>query len=216
MKKIIFFLAGLLLISPFVFSQDTKQENKSEEVIHHHFFYGNPLGIFQNRFRLSLENDLKNHNSFMVMGNLILSKGNGESKSGGGGELHYRINMSKHPDKANPFVFFYFAPYMEYQYLQLTSENHYYQTMYDIYKVPTYYDRFINSVSGGLLMGVRLTNRSNRLAFNLYAGGGMKYSTNKFSNINGNSYYEDWDNTFIDPGYTGIVPKAGFQMGFSF
>ena len=216
MKKIILIAVTAGLFSTPVFSQETKQENKNEEIIQHHFFYGNPLGIFQNKFRLSFENDLKSHNSFMVMGNLILSKGNGQSQSGGGGELHYRINMSKHPDRASPYCFFYFAPYMEYQYLQTTGGNNYYSNYPTYYSAVVYCDQFINSVSGGLLMGIRLTNRSNRLAFNLYAGGGMKYSQTVLSNGGSYSYNEDLNGSFIDPGYTGVVPKGGFQMGFSF
>lgn len=65
----------------------------------------------------------------------------------------------------------------------------------------------INEVAGGVLLGVQIAF-ANRLFVDFYTGGGIKRSFGRNEN-----------NTFVDvttPGYNGVIPKIGFQIGIGF
>ncbi len=210
-------IAVCLLASGSCFAQDKAED----EIIHSNFIYGSPFGIFVNRFTLSMEHNLPSHNSFMVTGSLSLSDNLEKSERGGGGEFQYRVNMSKHPDRSSKYSFFYFAPYMQYRYMDVidgqygniyfANNNGTYASHYSYYNE----QRIIHSVSGGLLLGIRLTNKSNRLSFDLFAGGGMKYSDVSYKNHQ-ETYSYARNYSMFDAGYTGVVPRGGFQVGVSF
>ncbi len=66
-------------------------------------------------------------------------------------------------------------------------------------------EEIFGHVSGGVLAGLRLIYYD-RFFVDLYAGGGLQYA---YRNGNG-------DNQVFSPGYTGVTPHGGFQIGFSF
>ena len=72
----------------------------------------------------------------------------------------------------------------------------------------TNYDYDIKQVEGGVLIGIQLIF-SEKLSLDLFAGGGLRISD--FDN-------KPLDLDFYSPerGYTGIVPKIGFEVGVSF
>ena len=70
----------------------------------------------------------------------------------------------------------------------------------------TNYD--VKQVEGGVLMGIQLIF-SEKLSLDLFAGGGLRNSECDQKPI-------DLDFYSFDKGYTGIVPKIGFDIGVSF
>ena len=72
----------------------------------------------------------------------------------------------------------------------------------------TNYDYDVKQVEGGVLMGIQLIF-SEKLSLDLFAGGGLRNSDFDHKPI-------DLDFYSPDRGYTGIVPKIGFEVGVSF
>lgn len=188
------------------FSQE-KQDERSGE--HKHFIYGSPLGIVTSTFNVTYERQLSNSNSIAIMGGATLSNTFDIDKKGGNGEIQYRVNLSKKLDRISKNNFFYFAPYLLQKYIQITTKDYNYYYNDNNYGKKT--TNTIVSYSGGMLLGIRLTNSSNRLAFNAFAGGGMKYSE-----ISGTDSGRNYNNGIWDIGFTGVVPRVGFQVGISF
>lgn len=65
----------------------------------------------------------------------------------------------------------------------------------------------VNEFSGGVLLGVQMAF-GNVLFLDVFTGGGIKRSTGS----NGNQQFR----TLFTPGYNGVVPKAGLQLGIGF
>ncbi len=156
---------------------------------------------------LGYEKKLNNHNTFVFLGGFTLSKEKDLiSDIGASGEIQYRVNLLYNKEAISIVsksysTFAYFAPYFTYRYEELTEEN--YSEPFSNNNITT----FINSYFGGAGFGFRISGIENRFTMNLFLGGGLKYSL-----VEGLDKYTD----FMRAGYTGISPKAGFQMGIAF
>lgn len=187
-----------------LFTQSFSQTN--EVIERQNRFYIAPIDLFFNTIQLGYERQLKNHNSIAAFGGFTLSKENNEvSDIGGTAELQYRINLLYNKEALSLVsrrysTFAFFAPYFSYRYEEITDIGYYGSRSGDT-------TSFIDSYFGGFGFGCRFTGLENRFCLNIFLGGGLKYSF-----VNGLDKYTE----FIKPGYTGIAPKLGFDMGIAF
>jgi hypothetical protein len=204
-KKIFlsFFIFFIFISSSF--SQERKAENNKKN-----YFYIAPFDFFFNTLKLGYERKMKNYNSFFLAGGFKLSeKETLINRIGGNVEIQYRINLFYNKETVNDIsilknysLFSYFAPYFQYRYEEI-SDNFYKNSYKSDYTTTT----IVNSYFGGAGLGLRFTGIENRFSFNLFAGGGLKYSE-----LIGEKKYTD----FFDVGYTGFAPKLDFQIGVAF
>lgn len=181
------------MASTFVFSQDVLVK-----ISPFHFLDGTVYATY--------ERALNNNNSFALSGGYRLSD-NGD-EYGWMGEIQLRkyifkpaINSSSESSLAGVYAGLYAnGKYFVEQY----EKYYYYNNIYS----STNHDYDIKQVEGGVLMGIQLIF-SEKLSLDLFAGGGLRNS--QFDN-------KPLDIDFYSPdrGYTGIVPKIGFDIGVSF
>jgi hypothetical protein len=141
------------------------------------------------------------------MGGFKLSKKDAIiNKLGGNGEFQYRITLLYNKEAISTIIrehssFAYFATFAQYRYEEIT----------DVIDSETSEQKelktYVNSYFGGVGFGLRVSAIDNRFTMNIFAGGGLKYS-----NVYGQKKYDN----FTEVGYTGIMPKFGFQMGIAF
>lgn len=96
------------------------------------------------------------------------------------------------------FKGFYAGPYLQHRYLQRTVSN--WDWVLQIYRQE---NESLNEVAGGVLLGVQLAI-GNRFFMDFYTGGGVKQS---FTNLT------QFSPGIGQPGYSGVIPKIGFQIG---
>jgi hypothetical protein len=96
------------------------------------------------------------------------------------------------------FKGFYAGPYLQHRYLQRTVSN--WDWVLQVYNDEK---QDLNEISGGVLLGVQVAI-GNRFFMDFYTGGGIKQS---FSNIS------QYSPGIAQPGYSGVIPKIGFQFG---
>lgn len=190
MKKITFILC-LSLASTLAFSQ-----NALVKISPFHFLDGTIYATY--------ERALNNNNSFALSGGYRLS--DNADEYGWMGELQLRkyifkpsINSSSESSLAGIYAGLYGnGKYFVEQYEKNYSNTHRSSTQeYDV-----------KQMEGGVLMGMQILF-SEKLSLDLYAGGGLRYS--EFDN---KPMYLDLYSP--ERGYTGIVPKIGFDIGLTF
>ena len=109
--------------------------------------------------------------------------------------------------KENSGLNIYFAPYLSYRYTE-EIEPYSIPGLFDYYGPTKYY---FNSFAGGVLFGYSFTiAKKINLDFNL--GGGIRRSLGAHLKDNVNFYNQ----SIFDPGYNGITPRAGIDVGFKF
>lgn len=168
-----------------------------------------PFHLLDGTFYTSLEKNLNNDRSFYLAGGYRLSD-NGDD-FGWMGELQirkylFRFNNSKSFGDS-PFSGVYGGLYGNGKYFSEFDQNVSvaYGAADDYYYTPEDYE--IKQGEGGVMMGIQLVFHK-KLSFDFFIGGGLRASE-----INGN-----YSRTPYSPerGYTGIVPKVGFDVGISF
>ena len=108
-------------------------------------------------------------------------------------QFRFYLNDIRNSGKENKFQFaFYFSGFAAHKYIKANNYN---------------YD-YSNSVSSGLISGWKGTY--SLFTFDIYIGGGFKTS---FANEN-NEVFVGRD--YFDDNFTGVIPKFGVQLGFSF
>ncbi|MAD50390.1 MAG: hypothetical protein CMC95_03715 [Flavobacteriales bacterium] len=191
MKKITLILC-LSMASTFVFSQDVLVK-----VSPFHFLDGTIYATY--------ERALNNNNSFVLSGGYRLSD-NGD-EYGWMGELQLRkyvfkptINSSSESSLAGVYV----GLYGNGKYFVETYTNHFhYNNVYTEHN----YEYDVKQIEGGVLMGIQILF-SEKLSLDFFAGGGLRSSEFDHKPINLEFYSPE-------RGYTGIVPKIGFDIGVS-
>lgn len=181
------------MASTFVFSQDILVK-----ISPFHFLDGTIYATY--------ERALNNNNSFALSVGYRLSD-NGD-EYGWMGEIQLRkyifkpaINSSSESSLAGVYA----GLYANGKYFVEQYERYYY---YNNTHSSTNYDYDVKQVEAGVLMGIQLIF-SEKLSLDLFAGGGLRDSELDHKPI---------DLDFYSPnrGYTGIVPKIGFDIGVSF
>lgn len=190
MKKITFTLC-FCIASLFAFSQ-----NSIVKISPFHFIDGTIYATYEMAFN--------NNNSFSLSGGYRLSD-NGD-EYGWMGELQLRkyifkpsINSSSESSLAGVYT----GLYGNGKYFVEQYEKNYYNSSRSYTQE---YD--VKQMEGGVLMGIQILF-SKKLSLDLFAGGGLRYSELDHKPINLDLYSPE-------RGYTGIVPKIGFDIGISF
>ena len=160
-------------------------------------------------FYTSIEKNLNNDKTFYLAGGYRLSD-NGDD-IGWMGELQirkylFRFNNSKSLGES-PYSGIYGGLYANGKYFSENNEDIY---LYDHQAEDYYYsleNYEVKQGEGGVMMGIQFVFHK-KLSLDFFLGGGIRASE-----INGDYY-----NTPYSPerGYTGIVPKIGFDVGISF
>jgi len=194
MKKTICILTFLILSSISGFSQETNEDNNDKYL--KNYFYLVPLPAISKTFQISYERILGNaKKSILISGGILATGDNNNIDLGFTDEIQFRLYLNdiRNSGKENKFQFaFYFSPFIAHKYIKTDSYN---------------YD-YSNSISSGIISGFKGTY--SRFVFDIFVGGGFKKSIiNKNNEIFGGKDY--WDDN-----YTGVLPKIGIQLGFSF
>jgi hypothetical protein len=178
-------------------------------------FSMSPFGLFSHIFMTGYERGFKNNQSIVLSAGLY-SNGNGITIGnmdydieGYLGELQYRnyfiCNQGKNHDKIWNRLFF--APYAFFRYYEFTEMKEDNSIVFE--KNPDIKYQ-INSYGGGLLLGYALSIQ--RFSFEAYMGGGIKLSDHNLSPELEDKYTRYmWSLAF-----KGVVPRVGFNIGFSF
>jgi hypothetical protein len=168
-----------------------------------------PFHLFDGTFYTSLERNLNNDRSIYLAGGYRLSD-NGDDY-GWMGELQirkylFRFNKFKSLEES-PFSGVYGGLYANGKYFSEFDEDLY---LYDYENNDYYYEDQnyeIKQGEGGVMMGIQLVFHK-KLSLDFFVGGGLR-SSEINGNYNGRPYSPE-------RGYTGIVPKVGFDVGISF
>jgi hypothetical protein len=222
MKKTIIFI--LLLVTGRTFAQVPVVKDTA---VYKNHFYLNPFELFLKTFEVTYEHDCKN-SGFALDAGLEYEKytkpGYNNSNSGEDSkklltgfdsQLQYRFYLFNKATRRQNFQnILYFAPYLTFKYVDLSSAN-YYQTAFN----PTNgtYSGFtvqtsgnVRSYGGGLVIGFRISGLNNRFCAGAYLGGGFKSS-----DVRGNAFGSS-DYQINNDAFSGITPKVGVQAGISF
>ena len=161
------------------------------------------VNFVDNTLFLSYERTMKNGNAWFIGCGPLYSNSNSEPKSGLRSELQYKLYITE-KIKENSIKRIYFAPYLTYKYLEKTS------TVWNGFassKVKNTYHSFCPGIVAGYSITVY-----NRINIDFYLGGGLKRTFD--GDFNG---HIDYDNGNIwSPGYSGVIPKVGFDVGITF
>jgi len=197
MKKIICIICSLFI---FTFTQAQNGANSLIKNSQFHFFDGT--------FQLSYEKSFSSNKSINISGGFHLRDNNNYSYSnekGWVGELQLRRYLLHEVNNNSKLSGFFVAPYIKGAYFSMEEENYYYDPEYD--DSGEYSSlREIKSFQGGVLMGYQMVF-SGIVSLELFLGGGMQYADSD------KNYYSDF---YQIKGYTGVVPRIGFNVGVSF
>jgi hypothetical protein len=191
MKKITLFLS-FAIISSFASAQDALVK-----VSPFHFADGTIYTTY--------ERSLSNNNSFALSGGYRLSD-NGD-EYGWMGELQLRKYVFKpaiNKSSESPLAGVYAGLYLNGKYFVENYNSSYRNN--DQY-INRDHDFDIKQIEGGVLMGIQIVF-SEKMSLDLFFGGGLRGSQ-----IDNKPLGLDFYNP--ERGYTGIVPKVGFDIGIS-
>lgn len=168
-----------------------------------------PFHLLDGTFYTSLEKNINNDRTVYFAGGYMLSD-NGDDV-GWMGELQIRKYLFRFTNSKtlgdSPFSGVYGGLYANGKYFSEHEDDIY---IYD-YEIDDYFpqtqDYEIKQGEGGVMMGIQLVFHK-KLSLDFFIGGGLRAAE-----ING-----DYVGTPYSPerGYTGIVPKVGFDVGISF
>lgn len=167
-----------------------------------------PFHLLDGTFYTSIEKNLNNDRTIYLAGGYRLSD-NGDD-IGWMGELQirkYLVRFTKSQSLGeSPFSGVYGGLYGNGKYFsEFDGGDDYYYDYDDYYYSPEDYE--IKQVEGGVMMGIQMVFHK-KLSLDFFVGGGLRASEIS-GNYNGTPY-------FPERGYTGVVPKVGFEVGISF
>ena len=208
MRKL-FILLSLFLVSI------SSQAQKS-------FLKISPFHFFDGTLKMSYERPISSDKSINISGGFHLIEDGGWNygdQIGWMGEIQLRKYLVIQEKKESKLSGIYVAPYFKGGYFRYKEDNGYYLATYDnngyyiedIWHYNT--DEYeIKNYNVGILMGAQII-LSNIVSLEIFLGGGVQYAD--IEDIRGNLpyYYND---TPFSRGYTGVVPKAGFNFGVKF
>lgn len=165
-----------------------------------------PFHLLDGTFYTSIEKNLNNDRTIYLAGGYRLSD-NGDD-IGWMGELQIRKYLFRFTKSQSlgdsPFSGIYGGLYGNGKYFSEFVDNHYYADN-DYYYYPEHYE--IKQLEGGVMMGIQMVFHK-KLSLDFFVGGGLRAS--EISNNYNRTPY------FPERGYTGVVPKVGFEVGVSF
>lgn len=215
--RLIFTLLTCILATIFVKAQETTPHPTPAPL---NTFYFEPLYFAISTFEIGYEKDFKNRTKGISLSAGILLREDSPRFNQDFGEQFmqgvnvqlgykvYVVNNVEQGGRHERLTSFYFSPFIKYNY----TSNSYDFTQWvpdsiGFWETISIIDE-ISSVSGGVILGVRLIV-VDRMAFDFYFGGGVK-----LSQISQNPDY--YTGGILSVGYTGILPRVGMKFGFLF
>jgi len=191
------------------------QEGEAPEPPVRNIIKFSPFHFVESTFLMAYERMMPSNKSSIYVNAGIHSRENSNFFNGGNpqpsfgfqGEVQYRAYVAvPRETSVRDKGFFYFkgiygGPYAYFRYRNESSSQ------WD--PITLTYDNTpqdITEYSGGVVMGVQFAI-VNKLYMDFYTGGGIKFSQGGNDNV-----YRD----VTSVGYTGVVPKVGFQIGIGF
>ena len=166
-----------------------------------------PFHLLDGTFYTSFEKNINNDRTIYLAGGYRLSD-NGDD-TGWMGELQIRKYLFRFTNSKSlgdsPFSGVYGGLYANGKYFSEFEDNSGYYYYDDFYYETEDYE--IKQVEGGVMMGIQLVFHK-KLSLDFFVGGGLRAAE-----INGTYFRTPYS---PERGYTGIVPKVGFDVGISF
>ncbi|HIA10807.1 MAG TPA: hypothetical protein EYN69_01885 [Flavobacteriales bacterium] len=212
MKSIVLLLSSCILLCNTVMAQEEKptttqpgsateaSASLAKEPVNMNVFQFSPIHLLASQFKIGYERYFgKNPNSILLMAGVILQEKGQDTRNGASAELHFRISVldATYP---NSSMRLFAGPFLKYKFVEKNEEK------YSFWQDPVMVKSTITTATGGVIAGLELSI-VDRVSFNLYMGGGAKYSESSDGSE---------QNSIFDAAYTGIVPEAGFLLGFKF
>lgn len=205
MKNILIIL--LLLVECTAIAQDAAPTLPVEKK--HNRVYFNLFDLVFSTFSVSYERDIR-RNSLMITAGGILSEDKQKSKTGGMGEVHYRLNLVDEKAGYDRTALFYLSPYFQYKYIDAEEIINASTNSYPVTATYTYTTAAnLRSYHVGALLGLSLYAFKGRFCTSFYAGSGLRKV-----DIKGNQNL--FNINLFQAGYSGVIPRLGFQLGIGF
>ena len=214
MKKALSIFAFLCLLIPVTQAQTVEVEidtvffNEYEPV--NNILRLSPFHFIEGTFHMTYERFLGENSSLAISGGITSRQRwfQTEPDFGFQEELqfrHYFLPPKNVGANGRNFFFFkglYAGPYAGHRFRQQSVQEWDWVTQQNV----NVYEN-VNEVSGGVLIGAQMAF-GNVLFLDIFTGGGIKRSFGSNSNQN--------FLTVFSPGYNGVYPKGGFQLGIGF
>ncbi len=215
--KAIFIISQIMLIVPLTsgYSQNSDKVKDYRSVVKL-----SPIQLGSSTFQLNFEQYFKDRKYSLLLSPALLLRENGnETLLGFKGNIQYRFYLNHLTKPKNRTwgmhnIGFYVGPYIEYLYAKEDYVGGYYDEATNEY-ISSVYTKEVKSIQGGAITGLQL-DIFPRLVLDLFLGGGIKYAdvNDSLKPLAEGEYYEDY--SILEREYTGVLPKAGLQIGFNF
>jgi hypothetical protein len=200
MKKLIIITAIIILAL-----QATTAQDIAEKKSYPNIFKFSVTNFFDNTFQVSYERKICANSGLMFSAGILYKNNNSDKMEGFKTDVQYKYFVYT-KEKENTGMTIYFAPYVFYRYTEKTS---YYYSDFPPYNYPWKY--YYNSFSGGVLFGMGFTI-AKKICIDAYVGGGIKRTFG--AHLKDELLY--YNNSIWQPGYNGITPRGGIDVGFKF
>ncbi len=207
MKKVIFIIALIFGIVSVTSAQEQNETNTIKDYPNTVKF--STFTFINGTFQLNYERFLKTDKSLAFYAGYTYRDNWEDEREGFNFEIQYKYFVFE--SVGNKTVKrLYFAPYTSFHYTDLTNEYYYWH-----HDDPDgyYYSKenyIIKSYRSGVLFGFNWI-LAERITLDIYMGGGIR-KTNNFDKGK-DSYY---DSDIWEPGYNGIAPRIGLDVGINF
>jgi hypothetical protein len=165
-----------------------------------------PIQFLYNTFQLGFEQRMTNVSSFNISAGISYVDNDNKYTEGYIGEFQYRYYILREETSTeNSLHNLYIGPYLNFKYFNMerTTTQYIWDGVNNVYTDLVEKDRF-NAYNFGILAGINNVI-AKRFHIDLYLGGGIRTSDASI-----------FDQNVYDPGYKGIAPKFGFDLGINF
>ena len=214
MKKSFLYLFLFFLIGN-LSAQETQEFSYRNAIKISPFEFGN------SEFQLTYEkySAMRRH-SILFMPSVILKDNGQESKKGVVGMMQYRFFLTQLRKGKNKTMGMYNIGFYTGPYLRGSIYNEVYQSTYFDETTNEYltkeFEKDITAAEGGVLLGIQF-DITPRIILDMYVGGGVRYADveDTYDDFASEEIYRSSPGVF-DREYTGVKPKVGLQIGFTF
>lgn len=184
------------------------QEAQKDNKVYKNIFTTTVTSLTVSTFQLNYERALNDGMALKFSAGVKYKDKVSDYKAGVNGELQFKYYLLS-PDRAKTFYNIYFAPYLNYHYTKVITDD--YTIRGDLpqdyfWGFKTFY---FHSISAGVIFGQTFT-LGKKVFIDLYVGGGLK------KNLFPDEYFEEYSSNILKEGYSGITGKIGLDIGFKF
>ncbi len=202
MKKI--FFVFFLCVTTYAYSQNGDVEKQK---FYRHTLTSTITNLFVSNFQLNYEFGFSPITSLKISFGTSYVDADYNKKNGYNGELQFKYYILS-PDREKTYYNIYFAPYINYRYIDVTTDDYSFRNNDITHTYPLKSFNF-NSLSGGFIFGQTFTI-AKKIFIDLYLGGGIR------KNLYPDEYLEQYNSNIFQEGYSGITGKLGLDIGFKF